>query len=165
MDLKVKSMKGEIFERAKHLVLNIIEYTIKIAWEVIIIDELAIEIVWEALNLFGLYITLRLVKQILLITEYMPLEVKTSLIDLIEERIGQEMKRIGNLLGIGESQLWQILELYRILQAETNVLKSLIIDSKNDVLLYDNLIIEPDRTSVHLPAPHVTEALTSSYCC
>ena len=158
-------MKGEIFEKAKHIVLNIVEYTIKIAWEVIIIDELAIEIAWEALNLFGLYITLRLLKQILLIADYMPLEVKTSLIELIEQRIGQEMKRIGNLFEIGESQLWQILRLYRILQAEINVLKSLIVDSKNDVLLYDNLIIEPDRTSVHLRAPHVTEAMTSSYCC
>jgi hypothetical protein len=46
-----------------------------------------------------------------------------------------------------------------------NVLKSLIMDSKNDVLLYDNFIIEPDRTSVHLSVPHMTEALTSSYCC
>lgn len=158
-------MKGEIFERAKHIVLNIIEYTIKIAWEVIIIDELAVEIAWEALHLFGLYITLRIVKQILLVAEYMPLGVKTSLIELVEERIGQEMKRIGNLFEIGEFQLWQILELYRILQAEINVLKSLIMDSKNNVLLYDNFIIEPDHTSVHPQAPHVTEALTSSYCC
>lgn len=52
-------MKGELFERAKHIILNIVEHTIKIAWEVITIDELAIEIAWEALHLFGLYITLR----------------------------------------------------------------------------------------------------------
>ncbi|RPJ72531.1 MAG: hypothetical protein EHM20_13640 [Alphaproteobacteria bacterium] len=158
-------MKGEIFERAKHIVLNIVENTIKIAWKVIMIDELAIEIAWEALHLFGLYITLHIVKQILLIAEYMPLEVKTSLIELVEERVGQEMKRIGNLFEKGESQLWQILRIYHTLQAEINVLKSLIMDSKNDVLLYDNFIIEPDRTSVHLSVLHMTEALKSSYCC
>ena len=158
-------MKGEIFERAKHIVLNIVEYTIKIAWEVILIDELAIEIAWEALNLFGLYITLRIVKQILLIAEYMPLEVKTGLIELVEERVGQGMKRIGDLFEKGESQLWQIFRIYHILEAEINVLKSLIMDSKNDVSLYDNFIIKPDRTSVHLPVPHMTEALKSSYCC
>jgi len=158
-------MKGEIFERAKHIVLNIVEYIIKIAWEVIIIDELAIEIAWEALNLFGLYITLRIVKQVLLIAEYMPLEVKTSLIELVEERVGQKMKRIGNLFEEGESQLWLIFGLYNILEAESNVLKSLIMDAKIDVLLSDNYIIEPDYTSVHLPVPHMTEAQTSSYCC
>jgi hypothetical protein len=95
----------------------------------------------------------------------MPLEVKTSLIELVEERVGQEMKRIGNLFEMGESQLWQILRIYHILQAEINVLKSLIIYSENGVSFYDNLVNEPDRTSVHLRAPHVTEALTSSYCC
>lgn len=144
-------MKGEIFERAKHIILNIVEHTIKIAWEVITIDELAIEIAWEALHLFGLYITLRIVKQILLIAEYIPLEVKTSLIELVEQRVGQEIKRIGSLFEIGESQLWQILRVYNVLQAEVNVLKSLLMDSKNDVLLHENLIIEPDRASVHLP--------------
>ncbi len=158
-------MKGEIFERAKHIVLNIVENTIKIAWEVIMIDELAIEIAWEALHLFGLYITLRMVKQILLIAEYMPLDVKTSFIELVEERVGQEMKRIGNLFEMGESQLWQILRVYRILEAGINVLKSLIMDSKNDVSLYDNFVIKPDSKSVHLSVPHMTEALKSSYCC
>jgi hypothetical protein len=48
------------------------------------------------------------VKQVLLIAEYMPLEVKTSLLELVEERVGQEMKRVGNLFEKGESQLWQI---------------------------------------------------------
>jgi len=158
-------MKGEIFERAKHIILNIVEYTIKIAWEVIIIDELAIEIAWEALNLFGLYITLRIVKQMLPITEFMPMEVKTSLIELIEEIVGQKMKAKGNLFENGESQLWQILWSFHISQAEINMLKSLRMDSKNDVLQYDNFIIEPDHVSVNLAAPYKTEALTSSYCC
>jgi hypothetical protein len=158
-------MNGEIFEKAKHIVLNIVEHTVKIAWEVITIDELAFEIAWEALNLFGLYITMRIVKQILPVSVYMPLEVKTGLIELVEERVGQEMKRIENLFEKGEFRLWQIYRLYHILQTEINVLKSLIMDSKNNVLLYDNFIIESDRTSVHLPAPHVTEALKSSYCC
>ena len=158
-------MKGEIFERAKHIVLNIVENTIKIAWEVIMIDEHAIEIAWEALHLFGLYITLRIVKQILLIAEYMPLEVKTGLIELVEERVGQEMRWISNLFEKGEFQLWQIFRVSRILEAEINVLKSLIMDYKNDVSLYDNFIIEPDRASVHLSVPHMTEALKSSYSC
>lgn len=158
-------MKGEIFERAKHIVLNIIKYTVKIAWEAIIVDELAIEIAWEALNLFGLYITLRIMKQMLPIAEHVPLKVKTSLIELIEEMVGQEMKRKVNLFEIGESQPWQMRRLYHILQAEINVLKSLILDSKSDVLLYDNFIIEPDHTSVHLAVPHKTEVQTSSYCC
>ena len=91
-NLKGKNMKGEILERAKHIVLNIVKYIIKIAWEVIIIDELAMKIIWEALNLFGLYITLRIVKHMLPIAEYLPLEVKTSFIKLIEEKVGQEMK-------------------------------------------------------------------------
>jgi len=164
-NLKGKNMKGEILKRAKHIVLNIVKYTIKIAWEIIIIDELALEIIWEALNLFGLYITLRIVKHMLPIAEYLPLEVKTSSIKLIEERIGQEMKLIGNLFDIGGFSLWQIRRLHNTLQVEINVLKSLIMDYENDVLLYDNFINEPDCTSVHLKAPHVTEALTSSYCC
>jgi hypothetical protein len=158
-------MKGEIFERAKHIVFNIVENTIKIAWEVIMIDELAIEIAWEALNLFGLYITLRILKHMLPIAEYVPLEVKTSLIELFEERVGQEMRRIGNLFEKGEFQLWQIFRVYRILEAEINVLKSLIMGSKNDVSLYDNFFIKPDSTSVRLSVPHMTEALKSSYCC
>ena len=158
-------MKGEIFERTKHIVFNIIEYTVKIAWEFIIVDELAIEMAWEALNLFGLYITLRIVKQMLPITEFMPQEVKTSLFELIEEIVGQKMKVKSNLFEIGETRLWQIFWLFHILQEEIDMLKSLIMDSKNNVLLYDNFIIEPDCTSVHPQAPHVTEALTSSYCC
>jgi hypothetical protein len=158
-------MKGEIFERAKYIVPKIVENIIKIAWKVILIDEIAIEIVWGAFNLFGLYITLRLVKQILLIAEHMPLEVKTSLLELVEERVGQRIMLTGHLFEKGESQLWQIFKIYHILEAEINVLKSLIMDSRNDVMLYDNFIIEPDRTSVHLPVPRMTEVLKSSYCC
>jgi hypothetical protein len=158
-------MKGEIFKRAKHIVSKIVENTIKIAWKVILIDELAIEIIWEAFNLFGLYITLRIVKQILLIAEHMPLEVKTSLLELVEERVSQRMMLIGHLFEKGESQLWHIFKIYHILEAEINVLKSIIMDSRNDVMLYDNFIIEPDRTSVHLPVPCMTEVLKSSYCC
>ncbi len=158
-------MKGEIFERAKHIVLNIVECTSKIAWEIIIKDELAIEIAWEALNLFGLYITLRIVNQMLLIAEYMPLEIKTSLIGLVDERVGQGMKRKDNLFKKGEFQLWQIFLIYHVLEAEINVLKSLIVDSKNDVSLYDNIINERDRTLVNHPVPHMTEVLKSSYCC
>ncbi len=115
--------------------------------------------------MFGLYVTLRMVKQMLLIAEYMPLEVKTGLVELVEERVGQEMMRIGHLFEKEESQLWQIFRVYHILEAEINVLKSLIMDYRNDLTLYDNFVIEPDRTSVHLSVPHMTEVLKSSYCC
>jgi hypothetical protein len=95
----------------------------------------------------------------------MPLKVKTSLLELVEERVGQRMMLIGHFFEKGESQLWQLFKIYHILEAEINVLKSLIMDSRNDVMLYDNFIIEPDRTAVHLPVPHMTEVLKSSYCC
>lgn len=158
-------MIGEIIERVKHIVLDIVKYTIKIVWEVILIDELAIEVVWEALHLFGLYITLRTMKQMLPIAEYMHLEVKTSIIELIETRIDLEMRRIGNLFKIGRFQLWQIHRLHLNLQTEINMLKFLKLNSENEVLLYDNYINEPDSTSIHRRAPHLTEALKSSYCC
>ena len=158
-------MKGEILEGAKHIVLDIVADTIKMSWEIIIIDELAIEIAWEALNLVGLYITLRIVKQMLPIAKYLPLEVKTSLNKLIEERVGQEIQRIVYLFDIGGYKLWQRRRLIQTLQAEINALKALIVDSESYVSLSENLINEPDCTSVHLPVPHVTEVQKSSYCC
>ena len=48
-------MKGAIFERTKYIVLNIDEHAVGIASEVLD-DERTIEIAWEALNLFELYI-------------------------------------------------------------------------------------------------------------
>ena len=72
------SMKGEIFKRTKHIVLNIDEHAVEIASEVLD-DELAIEIAWEAINLVELYIILRIVEQMLLIAEYMLLELKLTL--------------------------------------------------------------------------------------
>lgn len=157
-------MKGEIFERAKHIVLDIYEHTVKTAWE-ILNDGLAIEIAWEALNLLELYIILRIVEYILQIVEYLLLEVRTGPIDLIEQRSGQGMRKLGVLLERGKSQLWQILRIYHILETEINVLKSLIVDSKNHVSTYGNFIMKPDRTSKCPSVSHVIEALSHSYCC
>ena len=77
-------MKGEIFERAKHIVLDINEHTVKTAWE-ILNDGLAIEIAWEALNLLELYIILRIVEYILQIVQYLLLEVRTGPIILLSK--------------------------------------------------------------------------------
>ena len=131
-------MKGEIFERAKHIVLDINEHTVKTAWE-ILNDGLAIEIAWEALNLLELYIILRIVEYILQIVEYLLLEVRTGPIDLIEQRSGQGMRKLGGLLERGKSQLWQIFRIYHIL--ETAVLHQL-----------DQKIIYP-----HYDFKHLTE--------
>ena len=131
-------MKGEIFERAKHVVLDINEHTVKTACE-ILNDGLAIEIAWEALNLLELYIILRIVEYILQIVEYLLLEVRTGPIDLIEQRSGQGMRKLGGLLERGKSQLWQIFRIYHIL--ETAVLHQL-----------DQKIIYP-----HYDFKHLTE--------
>lgn len=157
-------MKGEIFERAKHVVLDINEHIVKTAWE-ILNDGLAIEIAWEALNLLELYIILRIVEYILQIVEYLLLEVRIGPIDLIEQRSGQSMKVIGDLFEEGKSRLWQIFNMYHITGTGINVYRSLTIDYKKDTELHGNFIMEPECTSVCTLVPHITEALTSSYCC
>ncbi len=157
-------MKGEIFKRTKHIVLNIDEHAVEIASEVLD-DELAIEIAWEAINLVELYIILRIVEQMLLIAEYMLLGVKTNPIYRIEPRYGQGIELIGDLFEKGESQLLQIFRAYSILETEINVLKSLMTDSINEISPYNNLFMEPGRTSAYPSVSHLIEALPYSCCC
>jgi methanogenic corrinoid protein MtbC1 len=157
-------MKGEIFERTKHIVLNIDEHAVEIASE-ILDDELAIEIAWEAINLVELYIILRIVEQMLLIAEYMFLEVRTNPIHMIEPRYGQGMGLVGDLFEKGESQLRQIFRAYSILETEINVLKSLMTGSMNEISPYNILSMEPGRTSAYPSVSHLIEALPYSCCC
>ncbi len=157
-------MKGEIFERTKHIVLNIDEHAVEIVSEVLD-DELAIEIAWEGINLVELYIILRIVEQMLLIAEYMLLEVRTSPIHMIEPKFGQGMKLIGDFFEKGESQLWQIFRAYSILETEINVLKSAMTDSMNETSPYNNLFMEPGKISAYPSVSHLIEALPYSHCC
>ncbi len=157
-------MKGEIFERTKHIVLDIDEHAVEIASEVLD-DELAIEIAWEAINLVELYIIMRIVEHMLMIAEYMLLEVKTSPIHLIEPRHGQNMELIVDFFEKGESQLRQIFRAYSVLEAEINVLKSLMTGSMNEILQYNNLFMEPGRASAYPSVSHLIEALPYTYCC
>ncbi len=157
-------MKGEIFERTKHIVLNIDVHAVEIASEVLD-DERTIEIAWEALNLFELYLILRIVEQMLLIAEYMLLEVRTSPIHLIEPRYGQGMELIGDLFEKGESQLWQIFRAQSILETEINELKSLMTGSINEISPYHNLMMEPGRTSAYPSVSHLIKSLPSYCCC
>jgi hypothetical protein len=157
-------MKGAIFERTKHIVLNIDEHAIGIASEVLD-DEFVIEIAWEALNLVELYIILRIVERMLLIAEYMLLEVRTSPIHLVELRYGRDMELIGDFFEKGESQLRQIFRAYSILETEINVLKSLMTGSMHEISSYNNLFMEPGRTSAYPSVSHLIESLPYSYCC
>jgi methanogenic corrinoid protein MtbC1 len=157
-------MKGEIFERTKHIVLNIDAHAVEIASEVLD-DERTIEIAWEALNLFELYLILRIVEQMLLIAEYMLLEVRTSPIHLIEPRYGQGMELIGDLFEKGESQLWQIFRAHSILETEINELKSLMTGSMNKILPYHKLMMEPGRIPAYPSVSHLIKFLPSYCCC
>jgi hypothetical protein len=157
-------MKGEIFERTKHVVLNINEHTVKIAWE-ILNDGLAIEIAWEALNLLELYIILRIMEYMLQIVEYLLLDIQISPINLIEKISVSGMKKLGLLLENGKSQTWLIFRIYHMLEARINVLESQIADSKNHVSLNVDFIMKPDRTSTYPSVSHVIGSLSHSYCC
>ncbi len=157
-------MKGEILERAKHVIPDTDESAFEISWQ-FLHEEIEIEFILEALNLIGLYIILRIVEHMLLIAEYIFVEVENSPIEMIDEIFGQGMKVTDEFFEKEKSQLWQISRVYHVLETEINVLKSLIVDSKNSILLYRSFIQEPDCTSAYPLVPHITEALTSSYCC
>ena len=157
-------MKGEIFERTKRFFLSIDEHAVEIASE-LLDDERTIEITWEALNLLELYIILRIVEQILLITEYMLLEDITSPSYQIGLRYGQGIELIGDLVEKGESKLWQILRLYSILKTEINVLKSIMTGSMNESSAFNNLMMEPDKTSAYPSISHLIKSLPTCCCC
>jgi|ERR1035437_609132 hypothetical protein len=101
----------------------------------------------------------------LIIVEYLLLDVRISSIHLIEPSYGQGMGLIGDFFEKGESQLRQIFRTCSVLEAEINVLKSLMTGSMNEILQYNNLFMEPDKASAYPSVSHLIEALPYSYCC
>lgn len=157
-------MNGEIVDGTKHAALDRNEHAVETAWKALD-DGLTVEIVWEALNLIELYITLRMMEHVLLTVEYILLEVRTNPLDLIEQEFGHGMEVIGGFFEEGKSRLWQIFNMYHISGKGINVRGHITTDSKKDTGFYGDFIVGPGRISNHPLVPYVTEALTSSYCC
>jgi hypothetical protein len=97
----------------------------------------------------------------LLAIEYLSLEVRTSPLNLIEQKLVQNE---SDLLEEGKSRLWQIFNKYHISGTGIKVHRQLR-TNKKDTGLYGNFVIESDSTLTHPMAPHLTETLTSPYCC
>ncbi len=154
-------MKGEIVDGTKSFALDLNENTVE---ELLreLDDELAVEIVWEALDLIGYYILLRTMWHVLLAVEYSSLKVRTSPLNMIEQKLVQSE---SDLLEEGKSQLWQIFNKYHISGTGIKVNRQLRIESKKDTGLYGNFVIESDSTLTRPLVPLITETLTSSYCC
>ncbi len=158
-------MKGEIVNGIKNSVFDLDEHVVEKASEALD-DGFTVEIIWEALELIELYIILRIMGHLLLEAEYTLLNVRTNPLHLIEQKFVQAVKIIGGLLEKGKFQLWQIFNMYHISKGTViKVRRQLTIESKKDTGLYGNFIRESDRTSTNPLVPHVTETLTSSYCC
>ena len=157
-------MNGEVVDGTKHVALDLDEHAVETAWKALD-DGFTVEIVWEALNLIELYITLRIMEHMLLTVEYVLLEVRINPLHLIEQEFVQVMEVIGGFFEEGKSRLWQIFNMYRISGTGINVRGYITTDSKKDTGFYGDFIVGPGRTSIHPPVPYVTEALTSSYCC
>ena len=81
-------MNGEIVDGAKDFALDLDEH-VETVWKALD-DGFTVEIVWEALNLIELYITLRIMEHMLLTVEYILLEVRTNPLDLIEQEFGSK---------------------------------------------------------------------------
>jgi hypothetical protein len=125
-------------------------------------DELAVEIIWEALDLTGLYILLRTMYHVLLVLEYAALKVRISPFNPIEQKLVQN----GNdILEERKSLIWQIFNKYHISGTGINVHRQLRKEYIKDTGLYGNFLIESDSTLNHPLVPDITETLTSSYCC
>lgn len=157
-------MNGEIVDGTKHAALDRDEHAVETVWKALD-NGLTVEIVWEALNLIELYITLRMIEHVLLTVEYILLEVRTNPLELIEQEFVQGIKVIGGFFEEGKSRLYQIFNMYRISGTGINVRGHITTDSKKDTGFYGDFIVGPGRTSTHPPVPYITEALTSSYCC
>jgi len=158
-------MKGEIVNGIKNSVFDLDEHVVEKAFEALD-DGFTVEIIWEALELIELYIILRIMGYLLLEAEYILLNVRTTPLHLIEQKFVQAVKVIGGLLEKGKFRLWQIFKMYHISKGTViKVRRQLTMESKKDTELYGNFIMESDRTSTHPLVPHVTETLTSSYCC
>jgi hypothetical protein len=153
-------MKGEIVDGTKSSSLNLNENIIEKVWEEFD-DELAVEIFWEALDLTGFYILLRAMYHVFFALEYVSLEVRTSPLNLIEQKLVQNE---SDLLEEGKSRLWQIFNKYHISGTGIKVRRQLR-TNKKDTGLYGNFVIGSDSTLTHSMVPHLTETLTSSYCC
>jgi hypothetical protein len=155
-------MKGEIVNGTKSSAFDLDEHVVEKAWGSLD-DGLTVEIVWEALDLIGLYILLRIMQHVLLAVEYISLEVGTSPLNLIEQKFVQNE---NNLLEEGKSRLWQIFNVYHISKGTViKVYRQLSTESKKDIGLYGNFVIESDSTLNRPLVPHLTETFTSSYCC
>lgn len=69
------------------------------------------------------------------------LEAGVSPVELIEQGFVEGMKAVGDLFEEGKSQLTQIFEASHIVESGINVLKPTIMDSKNDMCLFGNLVV------------------------
>lgn len=93
------------------------------------------------------------------------LEVGINPVDLIEQSFVEGMKELGDSFEAGQAELSQIFEAYQIVEAGIDVIRSTIVDSKSDVSWFGNLSVESDAESAYPFVSHVTDALTSFYCC
>lgn len=154
-------MKGEIVDGTGSSALDLNENIVEGVWRELE-DELTVEIFWEALDLTGFHILLHTVYHILLAVEYVSLEVRASPLNLIEQKIAQNE---NDLLEEGKSRLWQIFNKYHISGKGIKVRRQLRTENKKDTGLYGNFVTESNSTLTHPMFPHITETLTSSYCC
>lgn len=154
-------MKGEIVDGTGSSALDLNENIVEEVWRELE-DELTVEIFWEALDLIGFHILLHTVYHILLAVEYVSLEVRTSPLNLIEQKIVQNE---NNLLEEGKSRLWQIFNKYHISGTGIKMHRQLRTKNNKDIGLYGNFVTESNSTLTHPMFPDITETLTSSYCC
>jgi hypothetical protein len=154
-------MKGEVIDRTKSSALDLNEKIVKgILRE--LDDELTVEIVWEALDLTGLYIILRIMYYVLLALEYVSPKVRINPLYLIEQKFIQN----GNdLLEEGKARLWQIINKYHVSGKVIKMRRQLNTESKKETGLYGNFVTKSHSISIHPMVPYITETITSSYCC
>ncbi|WP_340817955.1 B12-binding domain-containing protein [Methanolobus sp. WCC4] len=69
------------------------------------------------------------------------LEAGISPVELIEQGFIEGMKVVGDLFEEGKSQLAQIFEASHIVESGMNVLKPTIMNSKDDVCWFGNLVV------------------------
>jgi hypothetical protein len=152
-------MKGEIVDGTNSSALDLESITEKI-WKDFD-NEFAIEILWEALDLIGLYIILRTMYHILLAVEYISLEVRTSPVYLIEQKLVQNER---SLVEEGKSRLWQ-LNKYHISGTCIKVRSHLTMKSKIADRSYRHFFIESVSKSTHCMIPNITKTINYLYCC
>ncbi len=154
-------MKGEVVDRIKNSAIDLNENITKDVLREFD-DELTVEILWEALDLTGFHILLHTMYYLLLAVEYVSLEVRTSPLNLIEQKTVQNG---NNLLEEGKARLWQIFNKYHISGKVIKMRRQLNTESKKETGLYGNFVAKSHSTLTHPLVPHITETITSSYCC